>query len=185
MSKEISLKNQSLLEIIKVVKSEARQLQRIDTTKKRKQSLNIVARKYGFDHYDDLQGRFQSEAKMYRERYRSHCLSRLHDPEKNYYFVTMHSDFQYSYFSHWVGWSSDGYELREPSHVNADIIERTFRDNDKELYVIHQKEEFHRWTLFWLGRALVEESVIVNGIRSFLEPSISYERPEVDLIENS
>jgi hypothetical protein len=92
----------------------------------------------------------------------------------------MHDYFERSFYSHWVGWSDEGYELRVPSEVNPAWFLQFFRESKKEtLYVIETKEDYKRWMLFWHGPALVECDFMLSEVPHFLNPEPSYSRPRL------
>lgn len=180
-SKYLSILEQPASEQIKFVKSEAKRLRRLNgKDKPHKYYLNHIARKSGYDCYDQLSEKFKSEVQEYRDEAKHICSSRSFVTERRYYLVTMHSSFEYSYYSHWAGRDSEGYELRAPSLMNPEWVIKFVRESLQEpLFIIHSEDECFRWMWFWQGKALVDHDVITNNHLSFLTPSRSYSHPRL------
>jgi hypothetical protein len=168
-------------ELLHKIKREAKLLKRkSQKTLRHRACLGIVARRYGFESWERCQESFQEAFKSWRDHRRDLCAAAFADKSRSYYFVQMHDDFERSYFSHWVGWSDDGYELRVPSKVNPAWFLHLFRESRAEtLYVIETEEDYNRWTLFWHGPALVECDLMLSEEPRFLSPEPSYSRPRL------
>lgn len=166
---------------LKLVKSEAKQLRRTNhKDRNHKFYLNLVSRRYGYENYDALFLRFKEEVQNWRNKGRDLCESRRAEAHRSYYFVTMHDSFQYSYYSHWVGWDDEGYELRVPSQMSPKWVIEFVRESLREpLYIIHNEDEAFRWMWFWQGHALVDHDVITQKLDTFLLPSRSYSHPRL------
>lgn len=179
--KLMPLQNKSSAQQIKFVKSEAKRLRRSNHKEhSHKYYLNYAARKLGYKSYDHLYEKFQADAREWRELGKAECSSRHFDGRRKYYYVTMHSFFEYSYFSHWTAWDDQGYELRAPSLMNPAWVIKLVRESLCEpLYIIHNEDECSRWALFWHGAALVDHDVITKRYVNFLESSRSYAHPRL------
>lgn len=168
-------------ELLQKIKREAKVLKRqSQKTLRHRACLAIVARRYGFESWETCLESFQQAFKSWRDHGRDLCAAAQADDSRSYYFVQMHDYFERSWFSHWVGWSDDGYELRVPSKVKPAWFIRVFRESRKEtLYVIETEEDYNRWTLFWHGPALVECDLMLSEVPHFLSPEPSYNRPRL------
>lgn len=182
-SKYISRQELPASQQLKLVKREAKHLCKTNhKDRNHKFYLNLVSRKYGYENYDALLLKFKEELRNWQNKGRELCESRTADPHRSYYFVTMHDSFQYSYYSHWVAWDNEGYELRIPSQMNPAWVIEFVRESMREpLYIIHDMDEAFRWMWFWQGRALVDHDVITKKIKKFLLPSRSYSHPRLKL----
>lgn len=179
MSKSLTPAQLLTPELLHQIKREAKILKRSSQkTLRHKACLSIVARRHGFESWESCFKAFQNAFRSWRDQGRERCAAALADESKSYYFVELHNFFERSSFSHWVGWSDDGYELRAPSEVNPAWFFRFFRkDRMETLYVIETKEDYKRWTLFWHGPALVECDLMLSQAPRFLDPDPSYDHP--------
>ncbi|MCV4342261.1 hypothetical protein [Pseudomonas capsici] len=168
-------------ELLQKIKREAKILKRTSQKALRhKACLSIVARRYGFESWNSCFEAFKSAFISWRDHGKNLCAAAPADENKSYYFVQLHDFFERSFFSHWVGWSDDGYELRVPSQVNPAWFIKAFRETREEtLYVIETKEDYKRWTLFWHGPALVESELMLSEVPRFLDAEPSYSRPRL------
>lgn len=166
---------------VKRLKTEAKILRRKnDNDRSHKYYLNHLAIKYGYESYDELYSIFIDGIHTWRDRGKSSCLTRVFDLNRSYFYVTMHGDFEYSYYSHFEGYDEEGYELRAPSLVKPEWIVKLVRESLKEpLYIIHNKEEQARWVWFWKGHALVDHITIQKLLISICQPKRSYSKPRL------
>lgn len=168
-------------ELLQKIKREAKALKRTSQkTLRHRACLSIVAQRYGFESWETCYKSFQGAFKSWRDHGRDFCAAALADENRSYYFVEMHDYFERSFFSHWAGWSDDGYELRVPSRVNPAWFIRVFRESRNEmLYVINTAEDYKRWMLFWHGPALIECDLMLSEVPHFLSPEPSYGHPRL------
>ncbi|MNJ28867.1 hypothetical protein D3C77_234180 [compost metagenome] len=181
MSRSLTPTQPLTTELLHKIKREAKILKRTSQkTLRHKACLSIVARRYGFESWETCFASFKGAFKSWRDHGKDLCAAALADESRSYYFVEMHDYFERSYFSHWVGWSDDGYELRVPSQVNPAWFIHVFRETKNEtLYVIETKEDYKRWMLFWHGPALIACDLMMSEVPSFLSPEPSYRRPRL------
>lgn len=181
MSKSLTPTQPLTPELLQQIKREAKILKRNSQKALRhKACLSIVARRYGFESWKNCFEAFKNTFQSWRDHGKSRCAAAPADVSKSYYFVQLHDFFERSSFSHWVGWSDDGHELRVPSKVNPAWFIRAFREiREETLYVIETKEDYKRWTLFWQGRALVACDLMLSEVPKFLTPQPSYSRPRL------
>lgn len=181
MSKSLTPTQPLTPELLQQIKREAKILKRNSQKALRhKACLSIVARRYGFESWKNCFEAFKNAFQSWRDHGKSRCAAAPADVSKSYYFVQLHDFFERSSFSHWVGWSDDGHELRVPSKVNPAWFIRAFRETREEaLYVIETKEDYKRWTLFWQGPALVACDLMLSEVPKFLTPQPSYSRPRL------
>ncbi|KHK65878.1 glyoxalase superfamily protein [Pseudomonas frederiksbergensis] len=181
MSKPLTPKQPLTPELLRKIKREAKVLRRTSQkTLRHRACLCIVAQRYGFESWETCYESFQEAFKSWRDQGKDLCAAALADERRSYYFVQMHDYFERSFFSHWVGWSDDGYELRVPSEVDPAWFIGAFRESNNEtLYVIETKEDYKRWMLFWHGPALIECDLMLSQAPRFLSPEPSYSRPRL------
>lgn len=181
MSKPLHFTPPLTPDLLSKIKREAKILKRASQKNLRhKACLSIVARRYGFDSWETCFEAFKNAFKSWRDAGKESCAVAVADEKKSYYFVEMHEYYERSYFSHWVGYTDDGYELRVPSEVNPEWFIRSFRElRNQTLYVIKSSEDYKRWMLFWHGPALVECELMLSEVPWFLNPSPSYGRPRL------
>ncbi|KPW31181.1 Unknown protein sequence [Pseudomonas syringae pv. apii] len=181
MSRSLAPSQPLTPQLMQRIKREAKILKRkSQKTLRHRACLAIVARRYGFESWETCLKSFQEAFKSWRDHGKDLCATAPADEGHSYYFVQMHDYFERSCFSHWVGWSDDGYELRVPSKVNPAWFIRFFRESREEtLYVIETEEDYQRWTLFWHGPALIECDLMLSKVLQFLSPEPSYNRPRL------
>lgn len=166
------------------VKSEARRLKKNPPPsligKRHKFILNIVAQKLGFSSYDDL----YAKTKKIREEsliiLKNESMLRMADQSRTYYYFSMNQRSTYSYYSHWVAYDDDGYELREASLVNPEFFMDFVRNEmSQPLYIVHNAKELCSWMVLWRGQALIDSKLMKKEFPTMLGPSRSWSRPRL------
>lgn len=177
-----SLQNLPIFDQFRFIKAEAKRLHKLELkTQPYKSYLNRCARRCGYKSYDAFFAVFNTELARIRNQGKADCAQRCDDPDREYFYINMEEDFQYTFFSHWTGWDSEGYELRAVSLINPQYFIKLVRESLKEdLYIIHDKEDCRRWMFAWKGKALVDSAIAMSSLPSLSIPKRSYSHPRLN-----
>jgi hypothetical protein len=98
------------------------------------------------------------------------CARRLPSLDCSYCMFTAHRDGSVSYYSHWIGWDSEGREVRVPSSMNGKATTESFRGFlDYPIYVIESPKELVAWQWRWFAGAVIPESLARELLASVFE----------------
>ena len=166
--------------LVKAVYRDAKKARTKDKSLTLCQYKELYARKYGFESLDHLQKDYTVRAlKASFENRRLACAQlKPNDKVNNYYqFDLDDEDQSIGYYSHWTGYDEEGYEMRAPSLIRAEVLIENFRNHmGKEAYVIEDMESLYQWRFVWGGIAIINANLVESNalFQRTLEPSRSY-----------
>ncbi len=166
--------------LVKAIYREAKQARKKDKSLTLCQHKELYARKYGFDSLDHLQKDYTIRAlRASFENRRLACLQlKPNDSLNDYYqFDIDEEDQSIGYYSHFMGYDDEGYELRSPSIIKGEILIKHFREDlDKEAYVIEDLESLYQWRFVWSGIAIINAGLVESNVlfKRTLKPTRSH-----------
>lgn len=165
--------------LVKFVQRHARASKKQDQSLSYCQQLESLSKRLGYRNYNALKS--DDIARKLRcafETRRNFCANLLPDDTNNdyYQFHVSNDGRSVGYYSHWTGYDSEGYELREPSIIRGEILIKAFREElGADAYVIEDVESLYQWLFVWRGYAIINSQIAENtpSFAHRLEPSRS------------
>lgn len=153
------------------------------------QYLRYSAQKLGFNSYESLKAYLESPpndraGKVRTELMRKICSVRLPEADKDYVYLISYGDFSLGYYSYWIGWDSQGNEIRVPRHVSFEDRVLEYRKHvSSPVYVIETKSELLSWQFFWKANAIIPYKLAETAFKSlFNKEHRVVKKPPLDLV---
>lgn len=154
------------------------------------QYLRYSAQKLGFNSYESLKTYLESPptdriGKVHTELMRKVCSLRLPEANKDYVHMTSYGSFSFGYYSHWIGWDSQGDEVRVPSgDCFGDLVVKYREYFSDPVYVIETKNELLSWQFLWNANAIIPYKLAETAFKSlFNKKHLVAKKPPIDLIK--
>lgn len=129
------------------------------------QALDHYAKRLGyesFNHFREYLEAIPSDrlGKFSLKLMRHICASRTPSLECAYFEFMELGDSGFGYYSHWIGWDSEGEEVRVPRALNGRGTATGLRNLAKyPVYVVESARELLAWRHKWHSTALIPESL--------------------------
>lgn len=154
------------------------------------QYLRYSAQKLGFNSYESLKAYLESPpndraGKVRTELMRKICSVRLPEADKDYVYLISYGDFSLGYYSYWIGWDSQGNEIRVPRHVSFEDRVLNHREySSNPIYVIETSSELLSWQFLWKANAIIPYRLAETAFKAlFNKEHLVAKKPPMELVK--
>lgn len=156
------------------------------------QYLKYKAEALGFPSYESFKAYLENPPqdrieKIHTELMRKICSVRIPKEDKCYVQMISFDDNTLGFQSYWIGWDSQGNEVRVPrgDYFISDEIKQYREHYSDPVYVVETKIELVLWQFLWRANAIIPYELAEKTFKSlFNQKCFVAQDPPMDLINN-